>query len=346
MNRLRFVVIGLAVVVLATACAPNQPPVSAMGSPSPASAKPSSIASSSATEPVISLDPAAMDARYEAGLPLFQYDAPAQLDLERRPNAELDGLIIEDISYASPMGGDVPAFLISPASPGIYPGLILMHGSGGNRNDFLREGQAYARLGVIALLISAPPARRDPPGAFITLTPRDRDEQIQLIVDLRRGVDVLMEVGADPERIGYMGYSYGGAMGALLAGVEHRIRAYVIDVGDGGLVEHLTGSDDAQGDLADLNPAARDAWLAAMEPIEPLYFVRHAAPSALLFQSARNDTLVTTDDAERLHQQASEPKEIIWYDSGHGLPLEAWCDQAAWLREHLGFAEGPLLPGC
>jgi hypothetical protein len=55
---------------------------------------------------------------------------------------------------------------------------------------------------------------------------------------------------------------------------------------------------------------------------------------------------VTTEDSERLHQQASEPKTVLWYDSDHGLPLEAWCDQAAWLREHLAFADNPLLPGC
>jgi dienelactone hydrolase len=244
------------------------------------------------------------------------------------------------------LGGQVPAFLVSPDLPGTYPGLILMHGSGGSRNDLLREGQAYARLGVIALLISAPPARRDPPGPFVTLTPSDRDEQIQLIVDLRRGVDVLMEVGADAERIGYIGYSYGGAMGAGLAGVEHRIRAYVLDVADGGLVEHFTGSDDVHGELQQLDAEAREAWLAAMEPIEPLYFVRHAAPSALLFQSAQHDSLVTTDDSERLHEHSSEPKTVLWYDSDHGLPLEAWCDQAAWLRGHLGFADDPLMPGC
>jgi hypothetical protein len=102
-------------------------------------------------------------------------------------------------------------------------------------------------------------------------------------------VDVLVEVGADPERIGYVGYSYGGARGAGPAGVEHRIRAYVLDVADGGLVEHLTGADDASGELQQLNAEARDAWLAAMEPIEPIYFVRHAAPSAIFFQSARHD---------------------------------------------------------
>lgn len=221
-----------------------------------------------------------------------------------------------------------------------------MHGSEGDRGDMLQEGRAYAQVGVVVLLISAPPARSEPPAPFVEFAPSDRDEQIQLIVDLRRGVDVLIEVGADPERIGYLGYSYGGAMGGQLAGVEHRIRAYVLDVADGALVEHFTGSDDQNGELSRLTPDAREAWLAAMEPIEPLYFIGHAAPSALFLQSARHDMLVTAEDSERLHEQASEPKEVVWYDSDHFLPPQAWCDQAEWLRSHLEFAEGPVFPDC
>jgi cephalosporin-C deacetylase-like acetyl esterase len=53
---------------------------------------------------------------------------------------------------------------------------------------------------------------------------RDRREQIQLIVDLRRAVDLLVaRDDVDPDRIGYLGVSYGGAMGGLLAGVEDRV---------------------------------------------------------------------------------------------------------------------------
>lgn len=98
-------------------------------------------------------------------------------------------------------------------------------------------------------------------------------EQIQLIVDFRRAVDLLRarpEIDAD--RIGYLGVSYGGAMGGLLAGVEDRLSAVVLVVGDGGLVAHFTGAEYEGGELVRLDPAARDAWLAAMEPSEPLYY--------------------------------------------------------------------------
>jgi uncharacterized protein len=332
--------------ITVAACAAAEPPTPIPDGSLLPSLAPSSTPEATQPEPVLTTDSTEMDARYEAALPLFAHDAEAPLEIERHPTSTQTGLARDELDYNSPMGGRVPAYLIRPEGEGDYPGLILMHGSGGSRGDLLGQGYDYARLGVIVLLISAPPARLDPPGPFITLTPADADAQVQLIVDLRRAVDVLVEVGADPERIGYLGYSYGAAMGAELAGVEPRIRAFVFDVGDGGLVTHLTGPDDAAGELSRLSPADRDAWLAAMEPIEPIYFVGHATESALLFQSARFDELVPVADAERLHEAASEPKMVIWYDSGHGLPIAAWCEGADWLREHLGFDDGPLVPSC
>ncbi len=119
----------------------------------------------------------------------------------------------------------------------------------------------------------------------------------------------------DPDRIGYVGASYGGAMGGLLAGMEHRIKAYVLMVGDGGLVAHFTGAEDAGRDLYRLSEERQQAWIAAMEPIEPIRWVGHAAPSPLLF---------------------SDPKDVMWYDSGHRLPDQAIEDQVRWLARWIG----------
>jgi BAAT / Acyl-CoA thioester hydrolase C terminal len=38
----------------------------------------------------------------------------------------------------------------------------------------------------------------------------------------------------DEQRLGYIGWSYGAAIGGLLAAVERRIKAYVLAVGGGG----------------------------------------------------------------------------------------------------------------
>jgi hypothetical protein len=222
----------------------------------------------------------------------------------------------------------------------------MQHGLPGTRLDTLPRAGRYAASGVVTLSIDAPFARRGPEGLAeaVSFTRRDRRDQIRLIVDLRRAVDLLAgRNDVDPGRIGYLGVSYGAAMGGLLAGVERRIGSFVLAVGDGGLVEHFT--EDGAG-LERLSESRRQRWLDAMEPIEPLYFVPHAAPSELLFQNALQDEAVALEDAARYQRAGSEPEETRWYESGHFLPVEADCDAALWLRERLSFIGGAVLLGC
>src|SRR5687768_7322760 len=141
--------------------------------------------------------------------------------------------------------------------------------------------------------------------------------------------------GVDPERIAYLGISYGGAMGALFAGIERRIKAAVLVVGDGGLVSHFTGPEDASF-MAGLPCATRVSWFQAMAPIEPIRFVAHAAPTPLLLQSGRSDNLVPVADAQALQAAASQPKTVLWYDAGHGLNPQAASDRMDWLHREIG----------
>ena len=73
-----------------------------------------------------------------------------------------------------------------------------------------------------------------------------------------------------------------------------------------------------------------------MGPIEPLRFIGHASPTALLLQNGRFDTLVPAADAEELHRAASVPKTILWYDAGHGLNQQAVFDRLDWLHGQIG----------
>jgi hypothetical protein len=287
----------------------------------------------------VTVDPIEMDARYEAALPLFDYDQSMPLELTPSRTETVDGATAQSITYASSQGETVPAVVVSPGAPNGLPGIVMLFP--GRGTDFLDRAAAFARLGAAVLAIDPPQVRRG--GELTRFIPADRDEQIELIIELRRGVDVLEEVGADPDRLAFWGYSWGCAMGAQLAGIERRIGSYVLMFCEGGMVEHFTGPDDAEGPLADMPPEERDEWTAAMEPIEPLYFVRHAAPSALLIQNALHDESIRAEDAERLHEHASQPKEIRWYDSGHeDAPAEAWCDQAMWLHSRLDLASADL----
>jgi dienelactone hydrolase len=266
---------------------------------------------------------------------LFAYDAGAPLNLQKTLEATNNGVERNAISFSSPDGGTATGLLFDPVGrPGPRPGIVLMHGMPGTARSMAGQGQGLAEHGAVVIAIDAPFARRG--GQPVRFTAQDRTEQIQLIKDLQRAVDVLRaRANVDGERIAYLGISYGGAMGALFAGIERRIKAAVLVVGDGGLVSHFTGPED-RGFLAGLSCATRTDWFRSMAPIEPVRFIPHASPTALLLQSGRLDDLVPAADAQALHAAAPEPRTILWYDAGHGLNPQALSDRHAFLNAQIG----------
>src|SRR5512137_1393274 len=117
---------------------------------------------------------------------LFAYDALAPLDTEEVSRAREEGVTVIDLTYASPMGGRVPATLVVPDGAGPFAGMLYQHGMPSTRQPLIPAAVAYARTGAIVLLIDAPFARRsNGMVASVTMTEQDRREQIQLIVDLR-----------------------------------------------------------------------------------------------------------------------------------------------------------------
>ena len=324
-KRTYLLLVELGIAIAATACGTNDASPTAT---SPAGAVPTTAATPTAE--VVRLF------NYDRQLPL----AVAELGSKtgRLPAQALAGITVESITYASPKGSEVPALVVAPKGRGPFPGVIVQHGLPSTKEDVLPVGADLARTGAVAILIDAP-FNRPQQGRVrgdISLTPKDRDEQIQLIVDLRRAVDLLTaRPDVDQRRLAYVGISYGAAMGGLLAGVEDRIKAYVLAVGDGGLVSHFTGPDDTGGPLQALPAAERERWLQTMRPIEPINFVGQAAPAALLLQAGTMDELIPQEDARRYQQAASQPKEVRWYEAGHMLNCSAREDMMAWLGHHI-----------
>jgi dienelactone hydrolase len=266
---------------------------------------------------------------------LFAYDVNAPLNLPKAVESTADGVEVSSISFDSPDGGSATGMLFDPVTrSSLRPGIVLMHGMPGTARGMAAYAQVLAQHGAVVIAIDAPFARRG--GAPVRFGTEDRAEQIQLIKDLQRAVDVLRaHVNVDDARIAYLGISYGGAMGALFAGIERRLKAAVLVVGDGGLVSHFTGPEDLDF-MAGLSCATRVAWFRAMAPIEPIRFIPHASPTPLLLQNGRLDNLVPAADAQALHAAAPNPKTIRWYDAGHGLNLQALWDSHDWLQEEIG----------
>ena len=279
--------------------------------------------------PIAGRAAAAQDAR------VFAYDRTQPLAVETTLDRETPTARISRVTYASPAGGRATGMLAVPVSGGRHAGVVLLHGLPGNaRGAMATQGLELAARGAVVLAVDAPWARQN---RLMTFTAQDSAEQVQLVQDLQRAVDVLIaRDDVDPSRIAYVGGSYGGAMGALFAGIERRLKAAVLFVPDGGLVAHFTNPDGTpDGPLAGLPAADRDRWLAAMRPIEPIRFVGRAT-AALLLQNGRQDQFVTTEDAEALHAAAPAGRTVRWYDGDHGLTPAAKAERWAWLAPLIG----------
>ena len=268
---------------------------------------------------------------------MFDYDQKAPLDLTEIGVRDQEGVKVHDITYASPKGGRVTAYLVVPPGRGPFAGLVFMHWGFGYRSSYLAEALLLARTGVVSLLMDAPynrplPWRRE----FDNSRPEvNRDLYIQTVVDLRRGVDLLTSrPDVDAKRIGFIGLSLGAHMGGLLSGVEKRIKALVLMGGLPTLTERFRANN---------QDGKFDKDIEIISTVDPIHYVSHAAPSALFFQFARRDRFVTEKQALQYSQAASEPKRVKWYETGHVFnDLEALRDRADWLREKIGI--GPLAP--
>ena len=261
---------------------------------------------------------------------VFGYDRAAPLAYRDRGVANTGWPKVHDVSFASPKGGRVTAYLLVPRGSGRHPAVIWMHGTGGDRRDLLVPAAWLSARGAVGLAIDAPEARKPAPkmprgpAAF----EKTRDLTVQNVVDLRRAVDVLLaRPDVDPARIAFAGYSSGARIGAILAGVDHRIRWFDL----------LSGGATPISAYVRAAPAKFRARLRRdLEVVDPLRYVRRAAPSRLLFQNGRRDRVVPHAALVALARAASSPKEIRWYPADHGLNGQALRDQRAWLTRALG----------
>lgn len=247
----------------------------------------------------------------------FAYDSAAPLDVRDKGAANHRyPIVVHDISYASPKGGRVTAYLAVPPGRGPFPAVIYAHGSGGSRQDMLVPAIWMAARGAVTLTLDDPFARD--PQLEQASDARQEAATVQSVVDLRRAVDVLRSLPyVDGDRIAFVGLSLGARVGAILSGTEPRVRAFVLMSGRG----------------ASFGPAALDD-LAAIR----------RSHARFLFQNGLDDEIVPRNQLEALAAAAPQPKLVRWYRAGHVLNQRAYHDQLVWLSRALGLG-GPVVPG-
>jgi dienelactone hydrolase len=240
------------------------------------------------------------------------------------------------ISFASPRGGRVTGLLFVPQRPGRKAGIVVMHGAPGSARQVARGAEGLARRNAVVVAIDAPFARRT--GQPLTFTPADSADQVQLVVDLQRAVDLLLaRDDVDPARIAFVGGSFGAAVGSMYAAVDPRPAGYVLFVPDGGPLAHFTARDGRrEPQLAGLSDAEWERWAAAMRPVEGIRYAGRIREGSVLFQNGRRDPLIPVWKAEQLHRAAGPSHTVRWYDGEHGLTAQARIDRWQWLAERIG----------
>ncbi len=273
---------------------------------------------------------------------MFEYDAKQPLDVQEKLLHERDQIKVYDIAYASPKGGRVTAYLVTPTGKGPFAGLVFGHWGPGNRTEFLPEATLYARAGAVSLMIDYPwvrpnPWRKQLKGADDPET--DHQAFIQAVIDLRRGIDLLTaRPDVDPKRIAYLGHSYGAQWGAILSAVDPRLKGAVLM---GGIPDQAAiyrdNEDPSLVEYRATTPKEKqEAYLKSSERTAAVRYVPHAA-APLLFQFARYERYFDKAAMDRYYQAARQPKDVKWYDTGHELnDPQALLDRATWLREKVG----------
>jgi dienelactone hydrolase len=265
------------------------------------------------------------------GLPRlkFSYDTEAPLHyVDRgRINKASARLAVHDVSYRSD-NHTIQAYLVVPRGAKRRPAVVFVHGSGGDRRELLGLAAELAKRGVVALTISAP-------SQSVTTTPRTIDGLLDQarsmtvgdVVAVRRGVDVLQTLPqVDAERIGYVGWSLGARLGAVLGAAEPRIKALVLV---------SAGAEPLSAFVAQAPAGARERVRTVLGSVDPLRYIAWAKSGSLLLEDGRRDEIVPQNALRNVVHAAPKGTAVHWYDAPHALNERAYRDAFDWLAKKL-----------
>jgi uncharacterized protein len=213
-----------------------------------------------------------------------------------------------------------------------YPAVLLMHGSGGNKDvDYIMAvGQQLNRQGYATISIDSQyKGERVRPGKTGELEPDSydmRDAWVQTVVDLRRAVDYLeSRTDIDKTKIGYLGVSMGGMLGAVLGGVESRISCFFLAVPGGGIVSAVKHIDKypllKERFSVQITPEVLKRVEDIAEVIDPIYFVGGIQPRPFVIIVGNHDEIIPAEMSSALIEAAhATPEQVKRLDSGHIPP--------------------------
>jgi dienelactone hydrolase len=247
-----------------------------------------------------------------------------------------DGIERQLLVTFSPFGYRRMAELILPEEKTPLAAILYVHwyepeAPDSNRSQFMEEAKQMAKHGAACLLIET---MWSDPDFFLKRTQEDDPQNsVQQVVDIRRGMDFLLsQPNIDSNRFAYVGHDFGGMYGVLAGGLDKRPTHFVIMAATPRFPEWFLYAPKLEGE-------AREAFIRQMTEIDPITHVGNLSPAPILFQFATDDFHVPRERAEEFFAAAREPKDLRWYDAGHGLNENATRDRMEWLLDSLSLTK-------
>ena len=263
----------------------------------------------------------------------YTYDATLPLHAELKPLPVTPFGNRFHLAYDSVHDQRVTAIFSLPKNfKGPHPAVLLMHGSGGNKDvDYIMAvGQQLNRQGYATISIDSQyKGERARPGKTGELEPDSynmRDAWVQTVVDLRRAVDYLQSrADIQPDKIGYLGISMGGMLGSVLGGVESRISCFFLAVPGGGIVSAVKHIDKypllKERFAVQITPEVLKRVEDIAEVIDPIYFVGGIQPRPFVIIVGNHDEIIPAEMSAALIEAAhANPDQVKRLDSGHIPP--------------------------
>ena len=256
----------------------------------------------------------------------FSYD-PVELDLQiESTDDSADDWTEQKVSFKAAYEGErvvVYLFLPKTARPP-YQTVIVFPGSGAiRRNSLGPELPFYARSVAKGGRVLAWPIYKgtyERNEGLASTWPNETHQYVDYVIkwaqDLRRTIDYLeTREDIDRDRLAYLGFTWGGRLGAIIPAVEERLKVSIL----------------LSGGLA----AGR-----SRPEVDQINFISRVKIPVLML-NGRYDAIEPLNSAQlpmlQFFGSPAGQKRHVVYDSGHSLPRnEAIKEILNWLDEHLG----------
>jgi len=273
---------------------------------------------------------------YQVMSQFFEYEKDIPLNARIVETTEMENCVREKIVFTGIRNSRVPGYLVLPKNgKQPYPCVLLLHGYTGSKSVWLKDddqdemgyewkysqiadgllAQGYALLALDMPYHGERKAIRDyePPNNILQYNwmIQGLDMISWAAIDYRKAVDYISsrpEINAS--RIGVMGQSGGGWLTFMISALESRVKVSVATVTPIRISQNKN------------------------EVVPSNFAPRIVCPFLMIM--GRQDDWYAVDEGDYLFGLIKSPiKNIIWYDSGHNLPIEHVDDAVSWFREHL-----------